>query len=90
MFCLGLLVPAAGAHAQAPAPPAAPTVPAVPAGPLTLEHILDLAESRSVETVPGHYDYFISVTWDRLYDFANSAGIDLPSSLADAATIPSG
>jgi outer membrane protein TolC len=47
VFCLGLLVPAAGAHAQAPAPPAAPTVPAVPAGPLTLEQILDLAESRS-------------------------------------------
>lgn len=50
----------------------------------------DLAESRSVETEPGHYDYFVSVTWDRLYDFATSAGVDLPAALADAATIPSG
>lgn len=50
----------------------------------------DLAESRSVETEPGHYDYFITVNWDRLYTFANSSGIDLPTALADAATIPSG
>jgi hypothetical protein len=50
----------------------------------------DLAESRSVETEPGHYDYFVSVSWDRLYDFANNAGIDLPAKLADAATIPGG
>jgi hypothetical protein len=50
----------------------------------------DLAESRSVETESGHYDYFISVNWDPLYDFANNAGIDLPSALANAATIPSG
>lgn len=50
----------------------------------------DLAESRSVETEPGHYDYYINVNWDQLYTFANNAGIDLPAALADAATIPSG
>ena len=50
----------------------------------------DLAESRSVETEPGHYDYFISVNWDRLYQFATNSGIDLPAALANAATIPRG
>ena len=52
VLCLGLLAPA-GTQAQAPVvpvvpnAPAAPSVPAIPAGPLTLEQILDLAESRS-------------------------------------------
>lgn len=50
----------------------------------------DLAESRSEETEPGHYEYFISVNWDALYDVANRAGIDLPAALARAATIPGG
>jgi hypothetical protein len=50
----------------------------------------DLAESRSEETEPGHYDYFISVTWDALYRFAESAGVDLPAALARAASIPGG
>ncbi len=50
----------------------------------------DLAESRSVETEPGHYDYFVTVNWDALYQVATDAGVDLPAVLADAATIPEG
>jgi hypothetical protein len=50
----------------------------------------DFAESRSEETEPGHYDYFISVNWDSLYQLAQSAGIDLPAALARAASIPGG
>ena len=50
----------------------------------------DLAESRSEETEPGHYDYFISVTWDPLYRFADDAGVDLPAALAREASIPGG
>jgi hypothetical protein len=50
----------------------------------------DLAESRSVETEPGHYDYFITVNWDALYRLATDAGVDLPAALAEAATIPGG
>ena len=50
----------------------------------------DLAESRSEETVPGHYLYFVSVTWSALYQFAEANEIDLPAALADAATIPGG
>ncbi len=50
----------------------------------------DLGESRSEETDPGHYLYFISVTWGALYQFAEANGIDLPAALADAATIPGG
>lgn len=50
----------------------------------------DLAESRSEETEPGHYDYFISVSWDALYKFASDEGIDLPAALANAATLPGG
>lgn len=50
----------------------------------------DLAESRSEETEPGHYEYFISVNWGALYAFADSAGVDLPDALANAATIPGG
>lgn len=49
----------------------------------------DLANSRSEETVPGHYDYFISVDWDPLYRLADNAGIDLPAALARSASIPS-
>ena len=50
----------------------------------------DLAESRSEETVPGHYDYFISVNWDALYQTATDVGIDLPAALARQARIPGG
>lgn len=50
----------------------------------------DLGESRSEETDPGHFLYFISVTWGALYQFAEANGIDLPAALADAATIPGG
>jgi hypothetical protein len=50
----------------------------------------DLAESRSEETEPNHYDYFISVNWDPLYQVATDAGIDLPAALARAASIPGG
>jgi hypothetical protein len=50
----------------------------------------DLGESRSEETDPGHYLYFVSVTWGALYQFAEANGIDLPAALADAATIPGG
>ena len=50
----------------------------------------DLAESRSEETDPNHYDYFISVNWDPLYQVATDAGIDLPAALARAASIPGG
>jgi hypothetical protein len=50
----------------------------------------DLAESRSEETEAGHYDYFVSVNWDPLYQFAESVGVDLPAALARAATIPGG
>ncbi len=50
----------------------------------------DLAESRSDETDPGHYLYFVSVTWDALYQLAEANGIDLLAALAGAATIPGG
>ena len=50
----------------------------------------DLAESRSEETDPGHFIYFVTVTWGDLYQFAEANGIDLPAALADAATIPGG
>ena len=48
----------------------------------------EFAESRSEETEPGHYDYFIAVDWDSLYRLATSAGIDLPAALARAASVP--
>ena len=50
----------------------------------------DLAESRSEETEPGHYDYFISIDWDPLYRLAESAAIDLPGALARQASLPGG
>jgi hypothetical protein len=50
----------------------------------------DLANSRSVETEPGHYDYFVSVAWEPLYQLAERSGIDLPAALARAASIPGG
>jgi hypothetical protein len=50
----------------------------------------NLAVSRSEETEPGHYDYFISVDWDAVYALARAAGIDLPAALARTASIPGG
>ena len=50
----------------------------------------DLGESRSEATDPGHFTYFVSVTWAALYQFAEANGINLPAALADAATIPGG
>jgi hypothetical protein len=50
----------------------------------------DMAESRSEETEPGHYDYFISIDWDSLYKVADEANVDLPAALARAASIPGG
>ena len=50
----------------------------------------DFAQSRSEETEPGHYNYFISVNWDPLYQIAENAGIDLPTALARSASIPGG
>lgn len=50
----------------------------------------DLAESRSEETEPGHYDYFISVNWEPLYRLAENSSVDLPGALARAASIPGG
>ncbi len=50
----------------------------------------DLGESRSEPTDPGHFIYFVSVTWGALYQFAEANGIDLPAALAGAATIPGG
>jgi hypothetical protein len=50
----------------------------------------DLAESRSEETEPGHYDYYIEVKWDALYRTADGARIDLPAALARQARIPGG
>jgi hypothetical protein len=50
----------------------------------------DLAESRSEETEPGHYDYFVSVSWDPLYRLGEDAGIDLPGALAREASLPGG
>ncbi len=50
----------------------------------------DLAESRSEETEPGHYDYFISVNWDALYQVADHAEVNLPAALARDASIPGG
>ena len=43
-----------------------------------------------METEPGHYDYFISVTWAPLYRLAEEAQIDLPAVLARSASIPGG
>jgi len=50
----------------------------------------DLADSRSEETEPGHYNYFLAVKWDPLYKIAEAAGVDLPAALAQKASIPGG
>ena len=50
----------------------------------------DFAQSHSEETEPGHYNYFISVNWDPLYQVDGTAGIDLPAALARAASNPGG
>lgn len=44
----------------------------------------DLAESRTEQTDPQHYIYYVAVTWGRLRDVAASVGIDLDQALAAA------
>lgn len=44
----------------------------------------DLAESRTQQTDPQHYIYYVSVTWDRLREVANAAGVDLDRALQSA------
>ena len=41
----------------------------------------DLATSRTEETDPLHYTYYISVNWDRLFHLAASNDIDLRGAL---------
>lgn len=41
-----------------------------------------LASSRSEETEPMHYRYFIAVDWDRLRSVADAAGVDVDRALA--------
>jgi hypothetical protein len=42
----------------------------------------ELASSRSEETEPLHYRYFVSVDWNRLRSVADAAGVDLERALA--------
>ncbi|MDQ3694059.1 MAG: hypothetical protein M3464_10570 [Chloroflexota bacterium] len=42
----------------------------------------ELATSRTEETDPMRYRYFVTVNWDRLRSVARSAGVDLASALA--------
>lgn len=42
----------------------------------------ELAASRSEETEPMHYRYFITVDWDRLRTVAEAARVDLDRALA--------
>lgn len=42
----------------------------------------ELAASRSEETEPMHYRYFITVDWDRLRSVAGAARVDLDRALA--------
>jgi hypothetical protein len=41
----------------------------------------DLATSRTEETDPLHYTYYITVNWDRLFELAASNDIDLRGAL---------
>ncbi len=41
----------------------------------------DLAASRTEETEPLHYVYFVTVDWDRLGDVARAANVDLRQAL---------
>lgn len=41
----------------------------------------DLAESRTEETEPLHYRYYLRVDWDRLGEVARRAGFDLSATL---------
>ncbi|MBA2521318.1 MAG: hypothetical protein H0V24_16800 [Chloroflexia bacterium] len=42
----------------------------------------ELATSRTEETDPMQYRYFVTVNWDRLQPVARAAGVDLTSALA--------
>ncbi|MEJ7838939.1 MAG: hypothetical protein WKF81_08990 [Thermomicrobiales bacterium] len=41
----------------------------------------DLATSRTEETDPLHYAYYVTVDWDRLYTLATAQGIELRGAL---------
>ena len=41
----------------------------------------DLAASRTEETEPLHYVYYVAVDWDRLDDVARAANVDLHQAL---------
>ncbi len=45
----------------------------------------DLAASRTEETEPLHYVYYVAVDWDRLDDVARAAGVDLDRPLRQLA-----
>ncbi len=45
----------------------------------------NLAESRTEETEPMHYVYYVSVDWPRLGEAARRAGLDLDAVLAQGA-----
>jgi hypothetical protein len=45
----------------------------------------DLASSRTEETEPMHYRYYVAVDWDRLGEVARAAGVDLDQALRRAA-----
>lgn len=45
----------------------------------------DLAESRTEETAPLHYTYYVKVDWPRLSEVARAAGVDLDRALHDRA-----
>lgn len=41
----------------------------------------DLATSRTEETDPLHYTYYVSINWDRLFELAESLDLDLRGEL---------
>ncbi|MEJ7762618.1 MAG: hypothetical protein WKF80_07465 [Thermomicrobiales bacterium] len=48
----------------------------------------DLASSRTEETVPLHYTYYLQIDWDRIAGVAGEAGVDLDRAIAKYATSP--
>jgi hypothetical protein len=42
----------------------------------------DFAESRTEQTVPGHYQYYVTILWDRLREVAAAADVDLDRALS--------
>lgn len=45
----------------------------------------DLAASRSAETEPNHYVYYVAVDWSRLGTVASAVGVDLERTLEEIA-----